>query len=140
MPENLVTNADDVDLTVEFEDGTVVRVVAQEFSISVDQTIGSVSGISQNTPKGLTKGDLEYTWSFVVQGEDVNVMDGVSDSDGDALPFDMSATKLPDQGSNAEWEYALTTCLRESEEVSGSTDEAMELSLEGMAVSLDKDL
>lgn len=146
MAKNLVTNADDVDLYVDFspatsdEDGetTAYRLIAQDFTITVDQTINSISGISQNVPKGLTKGDIEYTFSFSVQGQDTKVMENVSDDDGDSTVFDMNATKTDDNG-NIEWEYSLTTCLADTEEVSGSTDEAMELSVEGMAAGFDKE-
>lgn len=138
MAENIVTNADDVDLTVDFHDGPLVRVVAQDFTITAEQTINSVSGISQNTPKGLTKGDLEYSFDFSIQGEDTEIMDNVSDSDGDSLPFDMTASKQEDNGSDATWEYALTTCLADTEEISGTTGETMELSVEGMAAGFDK--
>lgn len=140
MAQNIVTNADDVELVLDFNDGPTGRVVAQDFTITVEQTINSISGISQNTPKGLTKGDLEYSFSFTIQGEDTQVMGNVSDSDGDSLPFDMDASKLPDQGSDAEWEYALLTCLADTEEISGTTDETMELAVEGMAAGFDKEV
>lgn len=140
MAKNIVTNADDVELVVDFDDGPTVRVVAQDFTITAEQTINSISGISQTAPKGLTKGDLEYSFSFTVQGEDTSVMDNVSDDIGDALPFDFTASKLSDEGSDAQWEYALTTCLADTEEISGTTDEAMELSVEGMAAGFDKDI
>lgn len=146
MAQNIVTNADDVDLFLDFntgdDDDLGYRVIAQDFTITVDQTINSVGGVSQNVPKGLTKGDLEYSFSFTIEGEDTKVMRNVSDSDGDSIPFDLTASKPSDTGADGEteWEYALITCLAETEEISATTDETVEMSVEGMAAVLDKDV
>lgn len=132
---DIVTNADDVYLKVDFEqDDTWHNVVGQDFSITSEQTIGSISGISQNKPKGLTKGDLEYSFSFTIQGADTEVMKKVSDSSGDAKPFNLVAKKMGEgEDADVEWEYSLTTCLADTEEISGTTDEAIEMSVEGMS-------
>lgn len=139
MPEDLVTNADDVNITIESKDETLIRIVGQDFTVTAEQTINSVSGLGQNTPKGLTKGDLEYSFDFTIQGENVEVIDAIADSDGDSIPFDMTATK-PDEDSDATyvWEFDLTTCLADTEELSGTTGEAIEYSVEGMAAGLDR--
>lgn len=140
MPEDLVTNADDVEVTIETIDENLIRVVGQDFTITAEQTINSISGLGQNTPKGLTKGDIEYTFEFTIQGEDTDIMDAIADSDGDSIPFDMTASK-PDEDSDDvsfRWEFDLTTCLADTEEVSGTTGEAIEYSVEGMAVGLDR--
>jgi hypothetical protein len=147
MAENIITNADDVDIVLESEvseqrrgsPNSMGRIVADEFSINVGQTITSVSGVGYNVPAGLSKGDLEYSFSFVINGDDVTVMDMVSDDVGDSLPFSFTARKVDDNG-DVQWEYALTTCLADTEELSGTTDESIQLNVEGLAVGLDKEV
>ena len=146
MANNIITNADDVDIILESEvsdtrrgsPNSMGRIVADEFSISVGQTITSVSGVGYNTPAGLSKGDLEYSFSFVINGDDTTVMDMVSDADGDSLPFSYTARKVDDNG-DVQWEYSLGTCLADTEEISGTTDETMQMSVEGLAVTVDKE-
>ena len=134
----LVTNADDVELFINPRDGSQFRVKANEFSLSNEQTINSVGEIGKNQPKGLTKGDIEITYDFTIMGEDTDVMDAIKDRNGDSKPFDMTARKSADKGSDASWEYSLQLCLADTEEVSGTTGEAMELSVEGMAGGMDR--
>lgn len=146
MADNIITNADDVDVVLESEDGTKAgtpnamgRVVASDFTITAEQDISSVGSIGHVTPAGLSKGDLEYSFSFTVSGEDVTVMDMVSDEVGDSIPFSLTARKT-DENGNIVWEYSLTTCLADTEEITATTGETMELAVEGLAALLDKDV
>lgn len=143
---DLVTNADDVEVVIDSYEAptdsieTPVRIKANEFTISVEQDINSVGAISQNTPKGLTKGDLEYSFEFSIEGDDVDIQALVSGVQGDSYPFDMAARK-PTTGEadiQYEWEYSLETCLADTEEITGTTGEALGFSVEGMAAGLDK--
>lgn len=136
----LVTNADDVEVIIEparpGEWGVpdLIRIVGEDFTLGTDQDIASVSGFGQNVPKGLTKGDLEYSYDFNIQGENKDVMRAVSDEVGDSRPFAITARKPGD------WEYSFTLSLAETEEISGTTGEAIGLSIEGMAAGRDRDL
>jgi len=135
----LVTNADDVELFVNPRDGSQFRLKANEFTLSNEQTINSIGEVGKNQPKGLTKGDIEITFDFTIMGEDTELMEIIKDRNGDSKPFDMTARKsLGSGGSNAVWEYSLQLCLADTEEVSGTTGEAMELSVEGMAGGMDR--
>ena len=143
----LVTNADDVSIVMSNEEytpdgeGTVRFLKANDFTISTEQNIVSVGAIGQVAPKGLSKGDLEYSFDFTVEGEDLEAMDMVSDDIGDSLPFDFTARK-PREAEDADpyWEYALTLSLADTEEVTGTTGETIEMSVEGMAAVLDKEV
>lgn len=137
---DLVTNADDVEIIIEPAEPnvwgvpTIIRIVGEDFTLTTDQDIASVSGFGQNAPKGLTKGDLEYSFDFNIEGENKDLMRAISDDIGDARPFAITARKPGD------WEYSFTVALAESEEISGTTGEAIGLSVEGMAAGRDRDL
>lgn len=143
---NLVTNADDVEVIIEPANPDQIgvpaqlRVVGEEFTISTEQDIASVSGFSQNSPKGLTKGDIEHTFDFSIEGENEDVMVAMSDESGDSRPFAMTARKIPDEGSDAEWEYSYMLCLAEAEEISGTTGETIGLSIEGYGAGRNRDI
>lgn len=142
----LVTNADDVEVVISNEEytpdgeGTVRFLKANEYTLTSEQNIASVGAVGQVAPKGLSKGDLEYSFDFTIQGEDLEAMDIVSDDIGDSLPFDYTVRK-PQEGSTVpEWEYSLKLCLADTEEISGTTSETNEIAVEGMAAALDKEI
>lgn len=145
MPNDIITNADDVDIvfTSEYIPGsegetTMLRKNVNEFTITVGQTISSEGKVGANAPAGLTKGDLEYSYSFTIVGEDEDVQNMVSDDIGDSLPFDMIAKKVED--GEEQWSYSFSTCLADTEEVTGTTGEALETDIEGLAARLNKDV
>lgn len=143
MAENVITNANDVELVLE-RSGTQVgtartmgRIVVDEFSITIDEDNQSVSGVGYQLPAGITYGDITLSWSFTIMGDDKAVFDMVATEDGEAQAFSFTARKTDDDG-NVEWEFALDTAVRTSEEVSASSGDAMEYALEGIAVSIDR--
>lgn len=144
MANNIVTNADDVDIILE-SDGekhgtpnSMGRFNANEFTLTVDQDITSEGMVGQNTPAGLSKGDLEYSFSFTVVGQDTTMMDMVSDDTGDSLPFSMTARKV--DGGETQWEYSIETCLADTEEITGTSGETLEVSVEGLGAGFDKEV
>jgi len=144
MPEDILTDANDVDVVFE-QDGnqygtpnSMMRKTVNEFTITVGQTISSEGMVGQHAPAGLSKGDLEYTFSFTLSGDDGDIQGMVSDEIGDSLPFNMTAKKVED--GTEQWSYSLRTCLADTEEVTGTTGETLEVSVEGMAARLNKDV
>lgn len=141
---DLVTNADDVDVYLKANSEDIANtadvptsamyIVGNEFSLSTEQDIESVGGFSQNVPKGLTKGDIEYSFDFSIDGENRDVQLLISDEDGDSRPFSMTVEK-PNEANpdETEWKYSFEVCLADTEEISGTTGEAIGLSVEGMA-------
>lgn len=144
MAENIITNANDVELVLESgssQRGTAKdmgRIVVDDFSISREEDDTLESGVGHRLPVGISNGDVEFSFSFTMMGEDVSVFEMVADADGRSQAFSFTARKTDDQ-NNIEWEYALDTCKATSEELSGSSGDPMEYAVEGIAVSLDKD-
>lgn len=143
MAQNIVTNANDVELVLERADsqrGTpqdLGRVVVDDFSITKEEDAESVSGVGWHLPVGLTRGDISFSFSFTILGEDVSTFEMIADSRGRGNLFSFTARKADDDGT-LRWEYALDTCLATSEENSGTSGDPTEYAVEGIAVRLDK--
>lgn len=149
MAENIITNANDVQVIISSADqsrdtspdGDMGRMVVDEFSITREEDVTLESGIGTRTSVGLSNGDIEHTFSFTLTGDDVDVFEMVADDAGRSKLFDFTARKLGtvDQEDTAiEWEYALTTCKATTEELSASTGDPIEYSVDGVAVDVDK--
>jgi len=142
MAENVITNANDVELIMQAGDtkrGTkqsLGRIVVDDFSITRDEDSELVSGVGLRLPAGISSGDVEHGFSFTMMGEDVSVFEMVATQDGISRPFSFTAQKR--DGDAVEWQFALDTCKATSEEISASSGDAMEYAVEGIAVSVDK--
>lgn len=142
MADNIITNANDVELVLE-RDGTkrgtasgMGRVVVDEFSITREEDDSLESGVGHRLPAGITNGDITHSFSFTITGQDVTVFDMIATKDGRSRVFSFTARKR--DGSTIEWEYALDTCKATTEELSGSSGDPTEYSVEGIAVTVDK--
>lgn len=142
MAENIVTNANDVELVMSSSNATRGtaqsngRVIVDEFSISREEDDSLVSGVGFQLPGGITNGDITHNFSFTISGQDVAVFEMIASKDGKSQVFSFTARKQEDDV--IEWEYALDTCKATSEELSASSGDVMEYSVEGIAVSVDK--
>lgn len=142
MAENIITNANDVELFIQSGENTrgteaqMGRVVVDEFTITRDEDDELVSGVGHRLPAGITNGDIEHSFSFTIQGEDVQVFEMVATGDGRSKVFSFTAQKR--DGGTVQWEFALDTCKATTEEMSGTSGDPMEYSVEGIAVSVDK--
>lgn len=142
MAENIITNANDVELVLQSGGGqrgtadSMGRIVVDDFSITRDEDISSESGVGQRLPAGLSNGDIEHTFSFTLLGDDVGVFEMVATSDGKSKVFSFTARKREED--DIIWEFALDTCKANSEEISGSSGDPTEYAVEGFAVSVDK--
>lgn len=143
MAEHIVTNANDVELFLQgggTQRGTAQsmgRIVVDEFSITKEEDSETVSGVGFQQAAGLTNGDISHTFSFTMQGEDVSTFEMIADADGSSNIFSFTAQR-PDADGEIQWEYALDTCKATTEELSGSSGDTIEYSVEGIAVSVDK--
>lgn len=143
MSEHIITGANDVELVLESETRTrgiaqdIGRILVDEFSITREEDDTLESGVGHRNPQGIVNGDITHSWSFTMMGQDVETFDMVATADGTSRPFSFTARKT-DENGNIEWEYALQTCKTTSEEVSGSSGDAMEYAVEGIAVGVDK--
>lgn len=142
MAENIVTNANDVEIFIE-ADGTqrgtssgMGRIVVDEFTITREEDATLESGVGQQLPAGISNGDITHSFSFTLLGEDVSTFEMVASGDGKSKLFSFTAQKR--EGETVRWQFALDTCKATMEELSGSSGDPTEYSVEGIAVSVDK--
>lgn len=143
MPENIITNANDVELVIESGDrsrGTAQdygRIVVDEFTITREEDDSLESGVGHRLPAGISNGDITHGFDFTMMGEDVDTFEMVATADGRSKLFSFTARRMDDDG-NVAWEYALDTCKATTEELGGSSGDPTEYAVEGIAVSVDK--
>lgn len=143
MAENIVTNANDVELILErggTKSGTsraMGRIVVDDFSIATTEGNELVSGVGYRNPAGISYGDIEYSWSFTLMGHDLSVFEMVANDEGEAVAFSFTARKTDDNGA-VQFEFALDTCAKTDDDFSGTSGDPTEYSVEGIAVSLDR--
>lgn len=128
------TNANDVRLVVSRvgEDGNIVKtgttsIVVDDFSIDTEEDLTGLSGIGNRSPQGISKGDIEYSFSFTIQGEDEDVFVDLED-DGEAVELDIKA--LFDMVT-----ISLEGAWAGTRSVSGSSGDPIEFEVEGMATN-----
>lgn len=144
MAENIITNANDVELFLERgsrKRGTpqeMGRIVVDEFTITKEEDDSLVSGVGFRLPGGITNGDVTFSFSFTMQGEDVSTFEMIANSDGESNVFSFTAQR-PDSDGTVVWEVSLDTCKATTEEISASSGDVMEYSVDGIAVSMDKE-
>jgi hypothetical protein len=142
MAENIITNANDVELVLQSggtKRGTpdeMGRIVVDDFSITKDEDVTLESGVGSQHAAGLSNGDIEHSFSFTLLGDDVSVFEMVAAKDGSSNIFSFTARKREED--TVIWEFALDTCKASSEEFSASSGDPTEYAVEGVAVSVDK--
>lgn len=142
MAENIITNANDVELIIQSGDtsrGTpqsMGRIVVDEFTITREEDDSLESGVGHRHSLGISNGDITLNFSFTMLGHDVSTFEMVATKDGRSNVFSMTARKRDED--LLEWEIALDTCKATTEEVSASSGDTMEYNVEGIAVSMDK--
>lgn len=138
MPWN-PTNANDVELTVSeverTDDGSrsgsatigdTANIVVDDFSIETDEDLEGLSGVGNSAPQGVTRGDIDYSFSFTVQGEDAELFTSLASDDGRANELEI-VVKLEDYKDKLTGAYAGTR------ELSGTSGDAVEFAVEGIA-------
>jgi hypothetical protein len=138
------TNADDVQLVISVverdESGTKVgdtkiadtaSIVVDDFSIGSEEDLEGLSGVGNATPLGVSRGDIEHSFSFTVQGEDADLFTGlVKDDDGRSAELEIVA--IAD-----EYKDKLTGAFAGTRDWSGSSGDPTEFEAEGMATNRD---
>lgn len=138
------TNADEVTLIVSevqrddtgAQTGTVElantsAVVVDDFSIGTDEDLEGLSGIGNPEALGVSRGDIDHSFSFVVQGEDAELFNDIaSDDTGRSVELQI-LVKMQDYKDKLTGAYAGTRNL------SGSSGDPMEFEVEGMATGRD---
>lgn len=138
------TNTDDVTLIVSQvqrdESGTRTgstelantnAVVVDDFSIETVEDLEALSGIGNAHPLGVSKGDIEHSFSFTIQGEDADVFNGlVNDENGRANELEIVALFH-------DYKDKLVGCWAGTRNVSGTSGDPVEYEVEGLATGRD---
>lgn len=138
------TNADDVTLIVSqvLRDDSGARtgstelantnaITVDDFSIEEEEDMEALSGIGNAEPLGVSKGDIERSFSFTIQGEEAELFNGlVSDDDGRAIELEIIV-------SMEDYKDKLTGAWAGTRSLSGSSGDPMEYEVEGLATGRD---
>lgn len=114
--------------TTELADTSAV--VVDDFSIESDEDLESLSGIGNPEALGVSRGDIDHTFSFTIQGEDAELFEGLVSENGRAVELEI-IVKLEDYTDKLTGAYAGTRNL------SGSSGDPVEFEVEGMATGRD---
>jgi hypothetical protein len=139
MPWN-PTNADDVKLVVSTvsRDDSGARtgstsilssevIVVDDFSIDTEEDMEALSGIGNAEALGVSKGDIEHSFSFTVQGEDANLFNSLASND------DGRANELEILLEAEDYKDKLTGAYAGTRNISGSSGDPIEYEAEGIA-------
>lgn len=141
------TNTDDVTLVVSRvlrdESGSVANrpaltssdgtyketsaIVVDDFAIETSEDLSALSGIGNPEALGISRGDIEHSFNFTIQGEDAEVFQGlVSDDDGRALELEILVLM-------EDYKDKLTGAYAGTRNLSGSSGDPTEFEVEGIA-------
>lgn len=130
-----IVNANNVSLAIQAVGESSIsitaaaRVSVDNFNFGVDNDTQPKSGVGNQTPKGVTEGNTEYTFSFVAEGHDAKLLRSLMNSDG--TPKEVAFTADSEE---------FTVEMSEgyvSPEYSGQDGQAVQWSFEGVAVVFD---
>lgn len=137
------TNANDVELIVsrvERDDSgsrtgattlaDTSRIVVDEFSIESDEDLSGLSGVGNPEALGVSRGDVEHSFSFTVQGEDAELFKNLASDDGRANELEI-IVRLQD------YKDKLTGARAGTRNLSGSSGDAVEYEAGGIATGRD---
>lgn len=144
MAENVVTNANDVEVILEAQNvggssstGDIGRFIVDEFTLTRNEEDETVSGISVRTPEAFSNGNITYEFEFTMMGSDTDVFERVSTNDGRSRVCQLTARKTDDDGA-IEFEFALGAAKATSEEISLSSGDTMEYPVSGVGWRYDR--
>lgn len=130
-----IENANDVVLTVTpvFDGDSLnleeaARIVADSFNFTINEDNQSLSGAGRRTPKGLSGGDVEYTFSFTIQGTSAELLKTFALRDGRSRWI--AFTAVCQDGTILDMDAGKFTSFAKD----GSSGDPTEYSIEGVAV------
>jgi len=133
------TNANDVTLiisrVIRDDSGTRERseqitdtnaVVVDDFSLESEENMEALSGVGNAEALGISRGDIEHSFSFTVQGEDADLFNGIVSDEGRAVELEIIA-KMD------EYKDKFTGAYIGTRNISGSSGDPIEGEFEGIA-------
>lgn len=103
-------------------------VVVDDFSLGSEEDMDALSGIGNAEALGVTRGDVEHTFSFTVQGEDAVLFEGIASEDGRSVEMEIIL-------SSEDYTDKLTGAYAGTRNISGSSGDAIEFEVEGLAMA-----
>lgn len=104
-------------------------VVVDDFSIGSEEDMEALSGIGNAEALGISRGDIEHSFSFTVQGEDADLFNGlVSDEDGRSVELQIILVA-------EDYKERLTGAYCGTRNLSGSSGDPLEFEAEGIATN-----
>lgn len=144
MAENVVTNANDVEVVLEAQDvggsmstTDIGRFIVDEFTLTRNEEDETVSGISVRTPEGFSNGNITYEFEWTMMGSDTDVFERVSTENGRSRVISLTVRKTDDDGT-IEFEFALGAAKATSEEIDLSSGDSMEYPVSGVGWRYDR--
>jgi len=139
------TNANDVTLIVSRverdEDGTrtgattigtSAAITVDDFELGTEEDLEGLSGIGNSEPLGTSRGDIEHTFSFMVQGEDADLFqDLASDETGRSVELEILIRA-------EDYKDKMVGARAGTRTYSGSSGDPTEFQVEGIATGRDQ--
>jgi len=139
------TNANDVTLIVSRverdEDGTrtgattigtSAAITVDDFELGTEEDLEGLSGIGNSEPLGISRGDIEHTFSFMVQGEDADLFqDLASDETGRSVELEILIRA-------EDYKDKMVGARAGTRTYSGSSGDPTEFQVEGIATGRDQ--
>ena len=131
-----ITNANDVRLVIsavgesDYAMTDAARIVVDDFNFTIEEDNEPLSGVGNHRPVGITRGDIEYSFSFTVQGEDGDLLETIATRRGRSREITFTAT-------GREFVCKMISGYLTSLTYDGSTGEAVEWAAEGVAMNAD---
>lgn len=129
-----ITNANDVRLVVRAVnvDGDLgltdrARIVVNDFNFTVEENNEALSGVGNHLPVGVSRGNVEYSYSFTAQGEDGQLLSTVVQENGRSREIEFVAVAR-------ETTVKVASGYLTSLSYDGTDDEPTEWQAEGIAL------
>jgi len=106
-------------------------IVVDDFSLETEENMDALSGIGNAEALGISRGDIEHSFSFTVQGEDAELFNSLaSNEDGRAVELEIILRA-------EDYKDKLTGAYAGTRNISGSSGDALEFEAEGIATGRD---
>jgi hypothetical protein len=110
-------------------------VVVDDFSIETEEDLEGLSGIGNRTPQGISKGDVDHTFSFTVQGEDGVLFQQIAEGEDGSVDSGTQSRELELTARFESIDIELSGAWAGTRNISGSSGDAIEYEVEGMATN-----
>jgi len=106
-------------------------IVVDEFSIESEEDLTGLSGVGNPENLGISRGDVEHSFSFTVQGEDAALFQELATGETDR--DDTRSVELELIAKFDQVNITLDGAYAGTRNVSGSSGDAIEMEVEGLA-------